>query len=312
MKIVLIITIKIVLKNYDRNKKKEMSFLKISDPAKRDAIVKEYLELKKNIRDNLLSERTGELELQTDLSKFYKPITETQKATAREITEGLKPIRGGIEKLPQAVQLIGEAKGEAPEEEEDEKEEEVTEGQMARVYLNRPDNDTTFGIRKENNRYYIGNKHVIIFRDNIVVDGEKFRGTPGLWELITAKNPKGSIDYDDMGNYKMILLKTNVLHRNNNPSNPYPKASSSNKWKYILSPIWETYKKKKEGYEAEGVVVIPSDPNALLERLDILLGSQGAGHTNVGNELVSICDELKRQGVLDTKAYKKLNSIIKK
>ena len=64
-----------------------MSFLKISDPAKRDAIVKEYLELKKNIRDNLLRERTGELELQTDLSKFYKPITETQKATAREITE---------------------------------------------------------------------------------------------------------------------------------------------------------------------------------------------------------------------------------
>ena len=38
---------------------KEMSFLKISDPLKRDAIVKEYLELKKNIRDNLLSERIG-------------------------------------------------------------------------------------------------------------------------------------------------------------------------------------------------------------------------------------------------------------
>ena len=90
-----------------------MSFLKISDPAKRDAIVKEYLELKKNIRDNLLSERTGELELQTDFSKFYRPITETQKATAREITEGLKPFREGIEKLLQAMQLIGEATGEA-------------------------------------------------------------------------------------------------------------------------------------------------------------------------------------------------------
>ena len=100
-----------------------MSFLKISDPAKRDAIVKEYLDLKKNIRDNLLSERTGELELQTDLSKFYKPITETQKATAREITEGLKPIREGIEKLPQPIQPIGEATGEAPEEEKEEGEE---------------------------------------------------------------------------------------------------------------------------------------------------------------------------------------------
>ena len=54
-----------------------------------------------------------------------------------------------------------------------------------------------------------------------------------------------------------------------------------------------------------------SDPNALLERLDLLLASQKAGHTGVGNELVSICYELKRQGVLDTEAYKKLNSIIK-
>ena len=81
-----------------------MSFLKISDPTKRDQTVKEYLELKKNIRDNLLSERVGEQQLQTELTKFYRPITESQKATtkeitesqkatAREITEGLRPIR---------------------------------------------------------------------------------------------------------------------------------------------------------------------------------------------------------------------------
>ena len=49
-----------------------MSFLKISDPVKRDLIVKEFLETKKIIWDNLLSERTGEQQLQTDLSKFYK------------------------------------------------------------------------------------------------------------------------------------------------------------------------------------------------------------------------------------------------
>ena len=80
-----------------------MSFLKISDPVKRDSIVKEYLELKKNIRDNQLSERAGEQRLRTDLSKFFKPITETQKAIPREIMEGLKPIKDGIENLPQAI-----------------------------------------------------------------------------------------------------------------------------------------------------------------------------------------------------------------
>ena len=125
-----------------------MSFLKISDPLKRDAIVKEYLELKKNIRDNFLSERIGEQQLQTDLSKFYRPITETQKATTREITEGLKPIREGIEKLPEAIRPLGKAtEEEEDEEEEEEEEEDESVGEIARYYLSKQYRDTTFGKR---------------------------------------------------------------------------------------------------------------------------------------------------------------------
>ena len=106
------------------------------------------------------------------------------------------------------------------------------------------------------------------------------------------------------------MIKTNALHKGNNPNNPYPKGSRSVKWKMILRPIWHNCE-HYEYYEGKGIVIIPSDPNALLERLDLLLANQKAGHTGVGNELVSICDELKRQGVLDMEAYKKLNSIIK-
>ena len=288
--------------------KKEMSFLKISDPVKRDSIVKEFLELKKNIRDNLLSERTGEQQLQADLSKFYRPITETQKATAREITEGLKPIREGIEKLPEAIQPLGEASGEATEEEEEEDDEEFV-GEIAYEFLSKPFSDKTFGIRKEKGHHYIGNKHVIVDNDIIISEsGEKFKGTSGLWNLLMSKNPKNFTD-KDYDNYEDLMIMTNALHRNNDENNPYPKGSGSTKWIKLLSPIWH---KKKGGYKGEGVVVIPSNPNALLERLELLLASQEAGHTGVRNELVSICDELKRQGVLDTKAYKKLNHLIKK
>ena len=284
-----------------------MSFLKISDPLKRDAIVKEYLKLKKNIHDNLLSERIGEQQLQTDLSKFYKPITETQKATAREITEELKPIREGIEKLPEAIQPIVKA---TEEEEEEEEDDEKLIGEIAKDYLNMELRDKKFGIRKEKGHHYIGNKHVIIKNNDIIIPktGEKLEGTRGLWELIMSKNPQNFTDMD-YDNYKYLIITSNVLHRSDNPKNPYPKASGSFKWVYLLGPIW---KNKKEKYQGQGVVVIPSDPNALLERLDLLLASQEAGHTGVRNELVSICDELKRQGVLDTKAYKKLNHIIKK
>ena len=298
-----------------------MSFLKISDPLKRDAIVKEYLELKKKIKSNFLSERIGEQQLQTDLSKFYKPITETQKATAREITEGLKPIREGIEKLPEAIKPLGKATEEEEEEEEEEEDESV--GEIAINYLKIPEHkrDTTFGIYKRNGDHYIGNTHVIIKDDDIIIKetGERFAGTHGLWKLITSKNPsldEKGWDKMDEEDYVRLLEKTHVLHRGNNPNSPYAKSSGGKKWNNILTFIWHTDRFPKRGefeeYEGQGVVVIPSDPNALLERLDLLLASQKAGHTGVRNELVSICDELKRQGVLDTKGYKNLNHLIKK
>ena len=297
-----------------------MSFLKISDPLKRDTIVKEYLELKKNIRDNLLSERIGELQLQTDLSKFYKPITETQKATTREITEGLKPIKEGIEKIPEAILTITEEEEEEEEEEHEEDRELV--GDVAYYYLNIPNRDPDFGITKKGRDHFIGKEHVIIKDNNIFLPklGEEFIGTDGLWELLTSKNPQNFTNEDeDM--YEDLMVMTNALHRDNDEDNPHPKGNHKTyKWLNIIRPIWYRnkggvyrYPKKKEGQEkGSGVVVIPSDPNALLERLDLLLASQEAGHTGVRNELVSICDELKRQGVLDTKAYKKLNHIIKK
>ena len=320
IKIALKNAIIITLKNYDRNNKK-MSFLKITDPTKRDQTVKEYLELKKNIRDNLLAERTGEQQLQTELTKFYRPITESQKATAREITEGLRPIREGIENLPKAekdpayelfVKKITELEKEKKEEEEEEEEEDLLIGDIANKYLSKPFRDTTFGVHKEGDHHYIGNKHVIITEDDDIVikeSGDRFLGTKGLWELITSKKlSEDSYDEEDYMNYERLMVKTNALHRDYNPTNPLPRGSKSDIWKNMLAPIWHT---REKYYEGKGVVIMSSDPNALLERLDLLLASQEAGHTGVVNKLVSICDELKRQGVLDTNAYKKLNSIIK-
>ena len=157
-----------------------MSFLKISDPVKKDLIVKKYLETKKNIWDNLLSERTGEQQLQTDLSKFFKPITETQKATAREITEGFKPIKESIENLPQTITFPAFPSiqtSEKPLEGED------TQfiGEVAEKYLRKfttkGESDTTYGLYDRNSNFYIGNKPVVIIDNNIVVDGKEYEGT---------------------------------------------------------------------------------------------------------------------------------------
>ena len=105
------------------------------------------------------------------------------------------------------------------------------------------------------------------------------------------------------------MIKTNALRQKKYPNRP--RSADSYKWNNILSPIWKNRGEYEKKYKGKGVLVIASDPDALLERLDLLLSSQEAGHTGVGNELVSICDELKRQEVIDTDTYKKLNSYIK-
>ena len=177
-----------------------MSFLKISDPVKRYSIVKEYLDLKKNIRDNLLSERTGEQQLQTDLSKFFKPITETQKATARDITEELKPIKEGIENLPQAITFPAYPSIQAPEEEETFVALYFI-GDIAESYLRKfttkAEADRTYELYDRIGGFYIGNKPVVIKENNIVVENEEYKGTPGLWELIVSKNPEKDIYNDE-------------------------------------------------------------------------------------------------------------------
>ena len=204
-----------------------MSFLKISDPVKRDLIVKEYFELKKNIRDDLLSERTGEQQLQTDLSKIFKPITETQKATAKEITEELKPIKEGIENIPNIITFPAYPSIQASKKPLEGKDTQYI-GGLAKKYLRKftkkDDTDRTSGLYDMNGEFYIGNKPVGIKNNNIIVDGkEEYEGTPGLWELIVSKNPDNTIYNDeDKAKYKKLMIKTNPLYRKYNPETNRP------------------------------------------------------------------------------------------
>ena len=84
------------------------------------------------------------------------------------------------------------------------------------------------------------------------------------------------------------------------------KANKSWKWKHILKPIWD----EKDLYTGSSLtpsvstIILPSDPIALVERLDILTASKAAGNTGVRNELVLLCDELLRQKLIDKHKYK--------
>ena len=325
-----------------------MSFIKVKDPRKREELIRDFIETRKRIKDNFIARKVGESEYQTGLTKLFKPVIETQKATAKEITEaqktatekitqGLLPIKAGIEGLPGAISFPTypalEMTEEEEEEEEKEKEEKKDLGDVAKEYLKyamRKDSDKSFGIYPDaNNKLKIGSKFLKFEGDNIIIDGVKYIGTPGLWELIVSKEPReGKYTEDDYINYANLLIQTDTIYQKNNPNSTKPKSSILDKWTTLISPIWEHIRESKKpppkekgkggkgdpkpGTSGTGLKILPSDPNALIDRFDLLFSSQKAGHTGVRNEIISILDELKRQGVININEYKKLNSLIKK
>ena len=321
-----------------------MSFIKVTDPRKREALIKDFIETRKRIKDNFIARKVGESEYQTGLTKLFKPVTETQKETAKEITEVQKataekfasellPIKEGIERLP--LKLFNQVFPAL-----DFKKSDISKlGPLAInaliEALTKNGVDQTYGLYSKDKTFYMGNKPIIIENNDIIVDDRVFEGTPGFWELVTSKKPnENNYTKEDEEKYRQLVLITNTAYRDNNPNNNYPnkpkpKSSKSFKYKKFISPIWEVIKQQQEEdeeyteyeeYEEDiqpstsgtGLTILPSDPNALIDRFDLLFTSQKAGHTGVRNEIVSILDELKRQGVINTNVYKKLNSIIKK
>ena len=98
----------------------------------------------------------------------------------------------------------------------------------------------------------------------------------------------------------------NALRRNNEESGNKPKANKNWKWNHILKPIWN----EKDLHTGNGIspsdltIVLPCDPIALVEIIDILMASKAAGNTGARNELVSVCDELLRQNLIEKHKYK--------
>ena len=86
-----------------------MSFIKVKDPRKREELIRDFIETRKRIKDDFIAKKVGEAEYQTGLTKLFKPVTETQKATAEKITQELLPIKEGIEKLPGAISEAGQS-----------------------------------------------------------------------------------------------------------------------------------------------------------------------------------------------------------
>ena len=275
-----------------------MSFYKITDPKERRRMFEKLSQTRKNVREQFLEEKIGDIESRESLKKIFKPVTESQRELAEGIKEQLEPIRDKVLALPLPAPVLPIEEGE----------EELTNiGPIVAEYLKKQ-TDKTFGpYTDKDGAWKIGNKKFTIDGNDLIIEGEKYPGTRGLWELLVLKKPsKENYNNDDLTTYSNIMIKTNSMRSGNDPNNPRPKSSRGWKWTNIVGDIWHQYKDQEGEVQGTGAVVLPCDPNALIERLDLLMASRDAGNTGTRNELVSICDELLRQKIISKNEYKNI------
>ena len=175
-----------------------MSFIKIKDPRKREELIKDLIETRKRIKDNFIARKVGETEYQRGLTKLFKPVTETQKTTAKEITEAQKtatekitsellPIKEGLEKIPAitfpaypAVEMTEEEKTDLGPKAADALKKLASKGGI----------DKVFGLTEKDKKLHIGDKPITIKDNNITIDDVEYPGTSGLWDLIISQDPQ--------------------------------------------------------------------------------------------------------------------------
>ena len=102
----------------------------------------------------------GDISAQIELSKLFKPITETQKDIKESLVSELRPIKESLKELPAYPQLQAIA---APPKDEDEEEKVMQVRKIAHKYLSdyaaKQNVGMTFGLYKNplNKLHYIGN-----------------------------------------------------------------------------------------------------------------------------------------------------------
>ena len=219
-----------------------MSFIKVKDPRKREELIRDFIETRKRIKDNFIAKKVGEIEYQTGLTKLFKLVTETQKATAKEITEAtekitqeLLPIKEGIKGLPGAISEGFPALGMTEEEL-------IKIGPIARKYIqsNLGRATTKAALYSEDDNLKIGYRPVKIENDDIIIDDERFKGTVGLWKLITSKDIPDKTEYGakDLADYITIMHITKATYDKNNK-----RVGGNDKMNKLIKPFVKALEK---------------------------------------------------------------------
>ncbi|KYN02973.1 hypothetical protein ALC62_06193 [Cyphomyrmex costatus] len=193
-------------------------------------------------------------------------------------------------------------------------------GPLGHIYINAPLTEKNYcgdkrnkinhvyGVYFDENGTMLGDKKFDVDTDDtIIIDGNRYKGTPGLYELIFKRLHDDDIyTEDDKQTYKSILLTTNTHRRRHNAEMPI-KSNKGYKYKYIIGPLVSAHRIMSLGAGVPTTMRVTDDKvdyvhwddsNELVDRLQLLDASRTAGNNAHDNEILSIIEELREAGFI--------------
>lgn len=278
---------------------------------------KELITARAAVKKKLRDLRQGHFEQEEASKRAFQPIIEPlQELVKRKRTKRVKEERDEYE--DEDEEPLDDAPASPPlppVEDEDEDEQEVEAEDDPEDIVD----DSTFGPRRRGNKIQLGNKLYGVDEEAIVVGRRLYRRTPGLLELIQRKEPDESrITAKDRKEYRQILEYTSVYRHSYQPTGR-KRSNVGHKWMNVIKPLLERYptapetpptatgqglkKKKKRTIlcDCPDISAPPpniSDPNAICDRLRLLVASREAGHTGHHVEIDALIGRLRADGYI--------------
>lgn len=204
---------------------------------------------------------------------------------------------------------------------------------ISMILNHKPGLDSTYGVRFFDGDLLLGNSNIDFNEENsIVINNKTYSSTQGLLELLFKKIPNKKIySEQDLQIYKEIGLETNLFRRKYD-ENSGINGTQSKKYLTIISKLIKSEKKNKKfkmgsslklgknrnlfkGYGQKKIhknekmlmrldsstpsLTYWNDANELIDRLRLLISSSISGNGSHGNEIISIIDELKTEGLIN-------------
>ena len=219
-----------------------MSFLDIKDPAKRTALVDEYLKAMKTVRRRNMVNREMKLVVGTEL---------LTKQAAEKTVEELAPVKKALEDIDGTL-----------------KAQQRTIVRPAPLPpSSSPQKDLTFGIHATGDgRNAMGNSIVHIEGKTSKVDDKEYELTPGVRMLMLYKKPRPQhCTSDDYSVYKAIVAQIMVIaYPNKRIGSARPRSAW--KWKHMIRGVAispgdrvEEEEEDIEGTSSDGYCTPPPD-----------------------------------------------------